>query len=112
MPREYVSVLGHAKTGHDFMLVNEEMKPFVLTLWEDFAMNQGWDITSLLESGRHPIILGKRVTVTPFNGLMPSLVCWLELGGAFNKMEISTPPPINKMEISPCTGIGFPLFVG
>ncbi|VFQ95788.1 unnamed protein product [Cuscuta campestris] len=27
------------------------------------------DITSLLESGRHPIILGKRVTVTPFNGV-------------------------------------------
>ncbi|RAL54235.1 hypothetical protein DM860_018015 [Cuscuta australis] len=63
-PREYVSVTRHAKTAHDFMLVNEEMKPVVLTLWEDFVMNQGWDITSLLESGRHPIILGKRVTVT------------------------------------------------
>ncbi|VFR02623.1 unnamed protein product [Cuscuta campestris] len=66
--REYVSVPGHAKTAHDFMLVNEEMKPVVLTLWEEFPMNQGRDITSLLESGRHPIILGKRVTVTPFNG--------------------------------------------
>ncbi|VFQ89799.1 unnamed protein product [Cuscuta campestris] len=68
MPREYVFVPGHAKTAHDFMLVNEEMKPVVLTLSEDFAMNQGRDITSLLESGRHPIILGKRVTVTPFIG--------------------------------------------
>ncbi|VFQ85682.1 unnamed protein product [Cuscuta campestris] len=69
MPREYVSVPGHAKTAHDFMLVNKEMKPVVLTLWEDFTMNQGRDITHLLESGRHPIILGKRVTVTPFNGV-------------------------------------------
>ncbi|VFQ89797.1 unnamed protein product [Cuscuta campestris] len=76
IPREYVSVPGHAKTTHDFMLVNEEMKPVVLTLWEDFTMNQGRDITSLLESGRHPIILGKRVTVTPFNGRAEPATIW------------------------------------
>lgn len=69
MPREYVSVGGDAKTAHDFMLVNEDMEPILLTVWEDFAINQGREITSLLESGRHPLILGKRVTVTPFNGV-------------------------------------------
>lgn len=69
MPREYISVRETAKTAYDFTIVNEEMKPMLLTLWGDFAIYQGKQIISVLDSGRFPIILGKRVIVNNFNGV-------------------------------------------
>ncbi|VFR03175.1 unnamed protein product [Cuscuta campestris] len=69
MPREYISVKETAKTAYEFTIVNEEMKPMLLTLWEDFAIYQGKELMSVLDSGRFPIILGKRVIVNNFNGV-------------------------------------------
>ncbi|VFR01770.1 unnamed protein product [Cuscuta campestris] len=69
MPREYISVRETAKTAYDFTIVNEDMKPMLLTLWGDFAIYQGKEIICVLDSGRFPIFLGKRVIVNNFNGV-------------------------------------------
>ncbi|VFQ73325.1 unnamed protein product [Cuscuta campestris] len=69
MPREYISVKKTVKTAYEFTVVNEEMKPMLLTLWEDFAIYQGKELMSVLDCGRFPIILGKRVIVNNFNGV-------------------------------------------
>ncbi|VFQ60216.1 unnamed protein product [Cuscuta campestris] len=45
------------------------MKLMLLTLWEEFATNQGKEITSLLETRHFQIIIVKRVDFTAFNGV-------------------------------------------
>ncbi|XP_075523135.1 replication protein A 70 kDa DNA-binding subunit B-like isoform X2 [Primulina tabacum] len=51
----------------DFVIVNEERKPLILTLWEEFLENEA---PYLVENVHNmPIILGMRLSVNTFYGL-------------------------------------------
>ncbi|VFQ83038.1 unnamed protein product [Cuscuta campestris] len=54
MPREYVSVPGHAKTAHDFMLVNEEVHAescLMAGAWRCFQQNGNFNASTDQQNG-------------------------------------------------------------
>ncbi|XP_027167891.1 replication protein A 70 kDa DNA-binding subunit B-like [Coffea eugenioides] len=50
-----------------FLIVNEEMIPTVLSLWNAFVENEGKLITD--QSNKHPVILCRRLKVVTYNGI-------------------------------------------
>ncbi|KAH9621194.1 hypothetical protein KSS87_017238 [Heliosperma pusillum] len=52
-------------TLQEFLLINHEMKPTILTMWDELASNEGSYISQFLES--FPIILATRLRVTSYN---------------------------------------------
>ncbi|VFQ97145.1 unnamed protein product [Cuscuta campestris] len=59
MPREYVSVPGHAKTAHDFMLVNEEVHAESCLLagaWRCFQQNGNFNASTKKQKGNFTMV--------------------------------------------------------
>ncbi|KAH9619841.1 hypothetical protein KSS87_020832 [Heliosperma pusillum] len=54
-------------TLQEFLLINHEMKPTILTMWDELASNEGSYISQFLDS--FPIILATRLKVTSYNGI-------------------------------------------
>ncbi|XP_071914148.1 replication protein A 70 kDa DNA-binding subunit B-like [Coffea arabica] len=50
-----------------FWLVNEEMNPILLSLWNEFTENQGKSITDLKD--KHPVLICRRLNVVMYNGI-------------------------------------------
>ncbi|VFQ68673.1 unnamed protein product, partial [Cuscuta campestris] len=59
IPREYVSVPGHAKTTHDFMLVNEEVHAescLFAGAWRCFQQNGNFNASTDQQNGKFTIM--------------------------------------------------------
>ncbi|KAH9619692.1 hypothetical protein KSS87_015761 [Heliosperma pusillum] len=54
-------------TLQEFLLINHEMKPTILTMWDELALNESSYISQFLDS--FPIILATRLRVTSYNGI-------------------------------------------
>ncbi|XP_071934640.1 uncharacterized protein [Coffea arabica] len=60
------------KDSHELLvqkiwLVNEEMNPILLSLWNEFTENQGKSITDLKD--KHPVVICHRLNVVMYNGM-------------------------------------------
>ncbi|KAL2925157.1 Replication protein A 70 kDa DNA-binding subunit B [Bienertia sinuspersici] len=58
------------KSGTAFqevLLIDQELKPKILTLWNEFASNEGEKISQIIQ--RQPIIVGMRLKVVSFSGI-------------------------------------------
>lgn len=56
----------------DFVVVNEERRPLILTLWEEFLQSEAHYLTQNVHN--MPIILGMRLAVNTFYGLSTGTV--------------------------------------
>ncbi|XP_027168908.1 replication protein A 70 kDa DNA-binding subunit B-like isoform X1 [Coffea eugenioides] len=54
-------------TTRDFIVVNEEKKPMLLTLWNEFEQNQGTQLANSI--GNANVIIGMKLKITTFNYL-------------------------------------------
>ncbi|KAL8552208.1 hypothetical protein ACS0TY_001051 [Phlomoides rotata] len=73
------------KTVQEFVVVNEESRPTILTLWEEFIQSEGLQLSDNIH--RMPIILGMRLYVNNYHGI------------SFGTLPISTiliDPPISQ----------------
>ncbi|XP_031105493.1 replication protein A 70 kDa DNA-binding subunit C-like isoform X3 [Ipomoea triloba] len=70
LPREFIVTnrTGQQK-ANDFVIVDEELKPIIFTMWGNFTVCQGVEIDKELRSGDYPVVLGRRITVTPYQGI-------------------------------------------
>lgn len=70
LPREFIVTnrTGQQK-ANDFVIVDEELKPIIFTMWGNFTVYQGVEIDKELQSGDYPVVLGRRITVTPYQGI-------------------------------------------
>nr|XP_027077114.1 replication protein A 70 kDa DNA-binding subunit B-like [Coffea arabica] len=50
-----------------FWLVNEEMNPILLSLWNEFTKNEGKSITELKD--KYPVLICRRLNVVMYNGI-------------------------------------------
>lgn len=55
------------KNLQEFVVVNEERRPLILTLWEEFLQNEAPYLTQHVHT--LPVILGMRLSVNTFYGL-------------------------------------------
>nr|GMD12780.1 ATP-dependent DNA helicase PIF1-like [Ipomoea batatas] len=69
LPRQIVVTKNGEQNVHDFVVMNEELKPIILTLWRTFAVNQGVQLELQLRQGKFPIILAEGLNVNAFQGL-------------------------------------------
>ncbi|XP_031099859.1 replication protein A 70 kDa DNA-binding subunit A-like [Ipomoea triloba] len=69
LPRQIVVTKNGEQNVHDFVVMNEELKPIMLTLWGTFAVNQGVQLELQLRQGKFPIILAEGLNVNAFQGL-------------------------------------------
>lgn len=52
--------------AQEIIVINQEMKPIILTFWDDFITKEG---TQLLQNtDPYPVLIGIQVKVTPYNG--------------------------------------------
>ncbi|XP_031121217.1 uncharacterized protein LOC116024463 [Ipomoea triloba] len=69
LPRQIMVTKNGEQNVHDFVVMNEELKPIMLTLWGTFAVNQGVQLELQLRQGKFPIILAEGLNVNAFQGL-------------------------------------------
>ncbi|KAL8499220.1 hypothetical protein ACS0TY_022266 [Phlomoides rotata] len=82
-PSRYIQKI--QKTVQEFVVVNEESRPTILTLWEEFIQSEGLQLSENIH--RMPIILGMRLSVNNYHGI------------SFGTLPISTiliDPPISQ----------------
>ncbi|XP_071914617.1 replication protein A 70 kDa DNA-binding subunit B-like isoform X4 [Coffea arabica] len=57
----------NGSTTRDFIVMNEEKKPMLLTLWNEFEQNQGTQLANSI--GNANVIIGMKLKITTFNYL-------------------------------------------
>ncbi|KAL2944562.1 Replication protein A 70 kDa DNA-binding subunit B [Bienertia sinuspersici] len=62
-----LKTLKSGTTFQEVLLIDQELKPKILTLWNEFASNEGEKINQIIQA--QPIILGMRLKVVSFNGI-------------------------------------------
>ncbi|VFQ63699.1 unnamed protein product [Cuscuta campestris] len=83
MPKEYVSVPGHAKTAHDFMLVNEEVHAESCLLagtWRCFQQNRNFNASTDQQKGNftmYPYWFSSFCQISPKNNWLNMNCCTL-----------------------------------
>ncbi|XP_019160755.1 PREDICTED: uncharacterized protein LOC109157310 [Ipomoea nil] len=57
LPREFIvtNKIGQQK-ANDFVIVDEELKPIIFTMWGNFTVYQGVEIDKELQSGDYPVV--------------------------------------------------------
>ncbi|CAH9103232.1 unnamed protein product [Cuscuta epithymum] len=66
LPREFVLTSDGPKKANDFVIIDDQSQPIIVTMWNEFASIQGHEIQGLLDAGIHPIILAKHLAVTSY----------------------------------------------
>ncbi|CAH9110916.1 unnamed protein product [Cuscuta epithymum] len=69
LPKEFRETSRGTQDIKDFVIVDEKLKPIIITLWNKHAMTIEVEITEQLMAGMYPIILIEAVPVTPYRGI-------------------------------------------
>ncbi|VFQ87545.1 unnamed protein product [Cuscuta campestris] len=69
LPRQFIFTSQGKQRISDLVLMNQECKPIILRMWDDFATLQGTYIQELLNADTYPIIFAKRILATSYQGL-------------------------------------------
>nr|GMC49873.1 replication protein A 70 kDa DNA-binding subunit B-like isoform X1 [Ipomoea batatas] len=67
LPRKHVDSKNGKIDAADFVLVDEQAKPVIFTLWGKYAQVEGVELEKQLTIGNFPVILAKNVEVTNYS---------------------------------------------
>nr|GMC83984.1 replication protein A 70 kDa DNA-binding subunit B-like [Ipomoea batatas] len=69
LPRQYITTRNGQQDINEFVIINEESKPVIITLWGNFVMTEGIQIDLQLSQGKFPIVIAQGVHVNAFQGI-------------------------------------------
>nr|GMC59982.1 replication protein A 70 kDa DNA-binding subunit B-like [Ipomoea batatas] len=69
LPRQYITTRNGQQNINEFVIINEESKPVIITLWGNFVMTEGIQIDLQLSQGKFPIVIAQGVHVNAFQGI-------------------------------------------
>ncbi|XP_031126940.1 replication protein A 70 kDa DNA-binding subunit A-like [Ipomoea triloba] len=69
LPRQCITTRNGQQNINEFVIINEESKPVIITLWGNFVMTEGIQIDLQLSQGKFPIVIAQGVNVNAFQGI-------------------------------------------
>ncbi|XP_019150695.1 PREDICTED: replication protein A 70 kDa DNA-binding subunit B-like [Ipomoea nil] len=69
LAKEFISTMNGKQKINDFIVVDENLKPIILTMWGEYADKEGSLITREIEAGNYPVISAEYIAVVHFKGI-------------------------------------------